>query len=98
MHLKIDDKLGMNFTIDNADQFYLTEDKTKSFLAEISSGVTVPKKTSAIQVWKKQSLPKGGSGKTYEATMTFNDVLSLKEKRLTLARSKSHIFYTRTWA
>ena len=86
----------MNFTIANADQFYLTEDKTNGFLAEISSGVTVPKKTSAIQVWKKLSAPK--SGKTYEATMTFNDVLSLKDKGLTLARSKSNIYHTRTWS
>ena len=86
----------MNFTIRNADQFYLTEDKTKSFLAEISSGVTVPKKTSAIQVWKKPSAPKTGSDKTFEATMTFNDVLSLKDEGLTLARSKPNIYYTRT--
>ena len=88
----------MNFTIATADQFYLTEDKTTGFMAEISSGVTVPKKTSAIQAWKKPTLPKAGKGNenTYEGTMTFNDVLSLKDKGLTLARSKSNIYYTRT--
>ena len=82
MHVQKDDKLGMNFTVgDTSDpEIYLTENKTIGFLAEISSGVTVPKMTSAIQAWKK---PSGG--------MTFNDVLKLKDVKLKLARSKSNI-------
>ena len=84
MHVQKDDKLGMNFTVGETTdpEIYLTENKTISFLAEISSGVTVPKITSAIQAWKK--LGSGG--------MTFNDMLKLNDVKLKLARSKSIIY------
>ena len=87
MHLKIDDKLEMNFTVGNTNdpEFFLTEDKTKSFLAEISSGVNVPKKTSAIQAWKKSPAGVG---------MTFDDVLPFSAPKITLERSKSNIYNT----
>ena len=78
----------MNFTVGNTNdpEFFLTENKTISFLVEISSDVTVPKKTSAIQAWRKT-----GGG------MTFNDVLPISAPEITLARSKSNIFYTTIW-
>ena len=78
----------MNFTVGNTNdpEFFLTENKTIGFLAEISSDVTVPKKTSAIQAWRKT-----GGG------MTFNDVLPISAPEITLARSKSNIFYTTIW-
>ena len=89
MHVQKDDKLGMNFTVGGTGdpEIYLTENKTMGFLAEISSGVAVPKMTSAIQAWKKAT--SGG--------MTFNDEISLNAAKLELTRSKSKVYRTRTW-
>ena len=81
----------MEFVLPN--EIYLRANKTATFLAEITSGVTVAKKTYAIQAWKKPS-GKGtdsATGTTYENTMTFNEELDLDidpTKSLPLEKSK----------
>ena len=97
MHAKQDDKVEMEFVYATYGDYYLTENKTAGFLAEIQSGVTVSKMSSAIQAWKK---PASGtpstSGTTYSNTMTFNEEVNFDidltgPSPLKLVKSKSII-------
>ena len=97
MHAKQDDKVEMEFVYATYGDYYLTENKTAGFLAEIQSGVTVSKMSSAIQAWKKTgSGTTSNTGTTYSNKMTFGEEvdfdLNLAESSpLELVKSKSII-------
>ena len=98
MHAKQDDKVEMEFVYSTGiNEYYLTENKTAGFLAEIQSGVTVSKMSSAIQAWKK---PASGTfsatGTTYKNKMTFGEEVDFdldlaQTSPLELVKSKSII-------
>ena len=96
MYAKKDDKVEMEFLY-STGKYYLTENKTAGFLAEIQSGVTVSKMSSAIQAWKKTgSGTSSTTGTTYSNKMTFGEEvdfdLNLAESSpLELVKSKSII-------
>ena len=75
---------GWGFLIGDTN-IYLREDK-EEFLAEITSGVTVPTRTTSIQGWVKTT-ERTTTG-NWKNKMTFDHEIHLNNRELTLSESK----------